>query len=417
MRKEKYLIRKAFKKFLNIIKSAEINENAKQEFYRELADTNILRGKVVSILLILVELIVITISLIKDSADVFTAPKAYYYLMYLIFIIVLTSTLIILNKISKNENYKVKNAMAVTYVFVIFIILWNMFISLLDQRSSGSLLSYFSTLIAASVIAYMRPKVLVIVYSSIQVSFMVLLPMFMPAGQSPFAEYINTTIAAIISILLGYILYQNKANDFAQRKIIQLKNEQLEHLNCRLTQSNKTLEYLSQTDGLTGIYNRRMFDKLSKNYWTKCSKRNVSLSVIMMDIDHFKEYNDNFGHQAGDDCLINLVCSLSRTLKEYTGSTDSMLARYGGEEFILMICGISDECSYSLAENIRTNVEDLNIERKYSVVADHITLSLGVFNGFPADEKETLLDYIGNSDKALYEAKKAGRNVTRVYKK
>ena len=411
------MIREAIKRFLNIIKTAELSQNDKQEFYREIADSNILRGKIISILLIIIELIIIIASIIKDPAEVFIAPKLYYHVMYVIFILSTTIVLITINFISRNENYNVKKAMIVTYTFLIFIIVWNMFITLMDQRSSGSLLSYFTTIIAASVIVYIKPKVLVIAFSSIQISFMILLPFFLPGGESPFAEYVNTTIAATVSIFLGYILYQNKANSFSQRKIIEQKNKQLKHLNERLKETNKTLEYLSQTDGLTGIYNRRMFDKLAKNYWIKCKLNNVSLSVIMMDIDHFKEYNDNFGHLAGDECLVKLVYSLTKTLNDFNGTKDSMLARYGGEEFILMTCGMSEEKAHSLAESIRKKVENIKIEREYKEVADHITLSLGVFTGMPADETSSLQDYIGNADKALYCAKNDGRNITRLYKR
>jgi diguanylate cyclase (GGDEF)-like protein len=160
-----------------------------------------------------------------------------------------------------------------------------------------------------------------------------------------------------------------------------------------------------------------MFDKLSKNYWIKCKLNNVSLSVIMMDIDHFKEYNDNYGHQAGDECLVKLVYSLTKALKDFNGTKDSMIARYGGEEFIMMTCGMSEEEAFKFAESIREKVENLKIKREFKDVADHITLSLGVYTGMPSDETSMLLDYIGNADKALYCAKNDGRNVVRAYKR
>ena len=223
MRKELNVIKDAIKRFLNIIKTTEISQKAKQEFYRELADSNILRGKIISILLIIIELVIIAASIVKDPTEVFIAPKLYYYVMYIIFILSITIALIVINMISKNENYNIKTAMTVTYVFLIFIIVWNMFITLMDQRSSGSLLSYFTTIIAASVIIYIKPKVLLIAFSSIQISFMILLPFFLPEGESPFAEYVNSTIAVTVSIFLGYILYQSKVTSFAQRKIIEQK--------------------------------------------------------------------------------------------------------------------------------------------------------------------------------------------------
>ena len=409
------MIREAINNLIKYRRVDELSENAKREFFKEIADSNLVRGKFVFLFLILVEFIIIIVSMIKDRGDVFTAPKVYYYIMYLVFIVVMSCALVIVNTISKKEVFNVKNFMVFTYLFVAFVIVWNMFISLLDQKTSGSLLPYFTTLIASSVIAYIKPKALIIIYAFIQASFLLLFPFFLPEGVSPFAGYVNTSIAVLISFFLGYILYQNKTNDFVQRKIIEQKNEQLRLLNDKLVETNKTLEYLSQTDGLTGIYNRRKFNELSQCYWNICLQKNTSLSVIMMDIDHFKEYNDNFGHQAGDDCLIKLVECLKHTMETYTGKKDSVLSRYGGEEFILMICDLSEEDSIDLAERIRKNIEDLKIERKYKIVADHITLSLGLYRGVPAGDSSSLLDYIGYADKALYEAKKALRNNTKIY--
>jgi len=136
---------------------------------------------------------------------------------------------------------------------------------------------------------------------------------------------------------------------------------------------------------------------------------------LMIDIDHFKEYNDNYGHQAGDDCLIKLVETISCATEEYTSEADSILARYGGEEFVLMVCGLDGESSFALAEKIRRSVEEAKIERKYKKTANHITLSIGVYNGVPKADENSLESFIGNADKALYNAKNSGRNQTKVY--
>lgn len=136
----------------------------------------------------------------------------------------------------------------------------------------------------------------------------------------------------------------------------------------------------------------------------------------MMDIDFFKEYNDNFGHLAGDECLIKLVETISNTVEQYSNQKDSILARYGGEEFALLVCNLTCDKSYELSESIRTNVEKLDIERKYNVVADHITLSLGIYCSCPYnDVSKDITEYVGNADIALYAAKKNGRNVTEVF--
>lgn len=406
------MVKEAISRFRKI----NIPGEHKEEFKRELVEVNLLRGKVLGATLIIVELIVIAYSIASSPNTIMSKPKSYYYIMYIVMILVMTVILLLINSLSKKVQRNIKILNGFTYGGVAFVVSWNMVITLLDQMSSGTLLSYFIALVGASVIIYMRPRAILIIYASIQMCFMVLLPMFQKNGVSPFGAYINTTIAAIVSCFLGYIIYKNKAVDFSQRKIIEQKNKQLEELNRKLRQSNKTLDYMSKTDGLTGIYNRRMFNNISQCFWSKCRSNNLSLTTIMMDIDYFKEYNDNYGHQAGDECLMKLVDTISNTMKQYSDKEQSILARYGGEEFILLVCNLTCEKSYELSESIRTNVEKLNIERKHREVADHITLSLGVYCGSPiTDVSSNIAEYVGNADKALYTAKKSGRNVTKVF--
>lgn len=406
------MVKDTIAKFLKI----EMRSEHRHEFKRELVEVNLLRGKILGSLLILIELIVITFSIIESPEAILLKPKIYYYIMYLIMILGMAVVLLLINNLSKNQVKNVRVLNGLTYGVVAFVVIWNMIITLLDQTLSGTLLSYFMALVGTSVIIYMKPRVVVIMFSLIQICFIVLLPIYLPEGQSPFGAYINTTIAVLISCFLGYIIYKNKAVDFSQRKTIERKNKQLEELNHKLRSSNKTLDYLSKTDGLTGIYNRRMFNNISQCFWSKCKNMKLSLTSIMMDIDFFKEYNDNFGHQAGDECLIKLVETISNTLKQYSNQTDSILARYGGEEFVLLVCNLTCEETYELTEKIRKNIEKLNIQRKYNVVADHITLSLGVYCSCPYnDASKDITEYVGNADKALYAAKKNGRNVTEVF--
>lgn len=406
------MIKEAIKKFTSI----NIVDEHKEEFEEEQIDINLLRGKIMSIFLIAVEMITIVIFVIKNPVMEFESIKSLYFLMYLLFIAAMSALLILINHFSKNKVKNIKKIFVLTYSVAAFILLRNMVITLLDQIDSGSLLSYFMALIGISIIIYIKPRVLISIYVCVQILFIVLLPFFLPEEEKPFSAYINTSIAVFIAWLLGYLIYKGKAINFFQRKVIEKKNSQLNQLNMQLQETNKSLEYLSQTDGLTGIYNRRMFNKLSNQYWDNCIKAEHELTVIMMDIDHFKEYNDNFGHQSGDDCLLKLVDMLQKTLNEFKVENKSMLARYGGEEFVLMVCGLNKEDSYKLAETARKSVEKLNIKRKFTEVAGYITLSLGVFTGVPANALSSCIaEYIGKADKALYDAKNAGRNLTKIY--
>ena len=386
-----------------------VSDEGKVPLAQEIAKKNLARGKVIALILVVIELLVIAASLVFGRTDFLEPPLSYYYMMYLLMIVFMGTVLITLNIAFKKETVNVKRMNALLYTCAAFVLAWNMIITLLDLSTGGHLYSYFLAMVAIGVIIYLKPKVLLIIYLSVHTAYLFLLPLVLPAGYSASSEYINTSITVVISIFIGIINYRSKVTVFSQQRTIEQKNKLLNVLNDNLMQTNKTLEYLSQTDGLTGIFNRRMFDKLSHEYWDSCLEKGASLTVVMMDIDHFKEFNDNFGHLAGDECLIKLVDSLKKSI----GSKEIMLARYGGEEFVLMVCGITKKASYSLAEKIRKNVVKLGIKRKYKRVAEHITLSLGVYCGMPSqicDVKE----FIEIADKALYAAKRDKRNNTKM---
>jgi diguanylate cyclase (GGDEF)-like protein len=387
-----------------------VGEENKTQLNEEIAKTNLIRGRIIALTLIAIELCVITLRLILSPEKVLEPPWSYYYILYVALIVYMTAALIFLEWSLKKKNRNVKLMNAITYISAAFVLAWNMSITLIDVYTGGYLLSYFLALIAVGVILYLKPIPLMIIYLSVHSVYIVLLTHITSQSAVEQGDYINTSIAVVITIFIGLMNYRSKVIVFIQKKTIEQKNKLLKKLNDELTKTNKILEYLSQTDGLTGIHNRRMFDELSKECWDACTKDNTRLSVIMMDIDHFKEYNDNFGHQAGDECLIELVNCLKKTAE----SKETMLARYGGEEFIMMVCGITPKAAYKLAERIRVNVEKLDIKREYKVVADHITLSLGVYCGIPSEES-SVSEFIERADRALYFAKQNKRNNTKVF--
>jgi len=165
------------------------------------------------------------------------------------------------------------------------------------------------------------------------------------------------------------------------------------------------LEKLSLMDGLTGIANRRYFDKEFDKQWRRALRQGDVLSIIMLDIDFFKKYNDHYGHLAGDDCLRRVGCTLGMTVAR----GGEFVARYGGEEFVALLPSTSLKVAGQLAESARKNVEMLEIEHLQSDVHEYVTVSLGVATVRPArDLNPTSL--IEQADLALYQAKRAGRN-------
>ncbi|MDD5029091.1 MAG: GGDEF domain-containing protein [Rhodoferax sp.] len=169
--------------------------------------------------------------------------------------------------------------------------------------------------------------------------------------------------------------------------------------------ANSQLETLSTTDSLTGLANRRRFDSYWAEEWGRAQRQATPLGVIMLDVDHFKLYNDHYGHQQGDACLQRVgevLCAAVRRAGE-------LAARYGGEEFVVVVPGASSEQILETAQLILTALRALQTPHASSPVANVVTASLGVASGIPreSDSPDRLLKA---ADVALYEAKSRSRN-------
>ncbi|GBC60117.1 diguanylate cyclase response regulator [Desulfonema ishimotonii] len=183
----------------------------------------------------------------------------------------------------------------------------------------------------------------------------------------------------------------------------------LEQQNIRLIEDlarkNKELERLSFSDGLTGIPNRRYFDEGGKQEWGRALREQIPLSLIMIDIDDFKSYNDACGHQMGDRCLQQVAHTLQRSLRRF----GDFIARYGGEEFAAVLPNTPLNGALAIAETMRSDVMALNLSHPTSAISDRITISIGVSSAVPARNSD-LSGLIQQADQALYQAKQTGRN-------
>jgi two-component system chemotaxis family response regulator WspR len=183
----------------------------------------------------------------------------------------------------------------------------------------------------------------------------------------------------------------------------------LRQLQQELEESNEELQKLSCLDGLTGIANRRRFDEFINNECLRSSRENSSLSLILIDIDFFKPYNDNYGHLAGDGCLRKVATALS----EVVHRPADLVARYGGEEFGVVLPATDVAGAVQVAESIAAKINKMKIPHQFSGVADYITLSMGVASKV-ACENSSPTDLINLADQALYDAKESGRNQFKV---
>lgn len=170
---------------------------------------------------------------------------------------------------------------------------------------------------------------------------------------------------------------------------------------------DQALELRSQTfsDGLTGIANRRHFDVLMDKEMRQAKRAGAPLSLLMIDIDYFKAYNDHYGHQLGDDTLISVATTLSAMLKR----PHDAIARYGGEEFAVILPELDEAHAALLAEKLRAQIAALDIPHVGSASTDHVTVSIGIATHSTEQPLEVPL-LIGAADRALYIAKRSGRN-------
>ena len=183
--------------------------------------------------------------------------------------------------------------------------------------------------------------------------------------------------------------------------------EQNRQLMADLARKNRELERLSLLDALTDIPNRRYFDRVLAREWMRSLKAGAPLSLLMLDIDYFKQFNDAYGHPEGDVCLQRVARELHRTLT----NPGDFVARYGGEEFAAVLPGTTAADAVPVADAMRTNVRALDIPHAESEVDDRVTLSVGVGAAVP-DAAAEPAELVAMADSALYRAKRAGRNRT-----
>ena len=216
----------------------------------------------------------------------------------------------------------------------------------------------------------------------------------------------GTSFTGIIS---GRILEINASvhiisviRDITKRKEVE---SQMKALVKQLEIEKNTAQRNAITDSLSGLFNRGYFDKILRAEFFRLMRSGGPLSLIMLDIDHFKNFNDTYGHLAGDKC----IQMISKTLKDIGGRASDVAARYGGEEFILILPETNSQGAKIMGERIRRAIEGLAIPHEASETAKTVTVSVGIVTMYPSElaSAEQILKLV---DEALYEAKETGRN-------
>lgn len=190
-----------------------------------------------------------------------------------------------------------------------------------------------------------------------------------------------------------------------QEKLFFLQMILLNYESRQRDELNRQLLYLSQTDGLTGLSNRRHFEQRFEHEWQRAKRHQHPLAVLMIDIDHFKPYNDHYGHLAGDECLRQVA----QLIRGALGRSTDVVARFGGEEFVVLLPHTDPAGAYEVATRMMKAIDQARIRHDYGVAQGYVSVSIGVAARYPhhLSESQQLIDL---ADASLYQAKHQGRH-------
>jgi len=402
-------------------KPLNIDFDYQDEFTIEIARFNLQRGKLLAAIIIGIELVLLIIELFYHPENT-GFEYGRYTLMYLLMIVVSGGVWLVFSYLEKKADQKaffIKAMQVTSLSYITFLMVWGAVISLFDQSLYGNIVVFMVNILFASYMFYMKSTSILIPQLIAAGVLLIGLPYFQPSRDILIGHSINAGIFVVFAWVMARANYSSYLQSFLNRKLVEEKTFLLTQTNVELVKeiqsreetqkeleaANEQLTIIATLDALTGIPNRRRLDQSLQEHWSMAVKEQLSLAIMMIDIDFFKLYNDTYGHLAGDRCLQAVAGVLDESRKEMT----DFVARFGGEEFLFVATGIPQAETRLLAEKIRSEIEELAIDHPVSQVSPYITASIGISWHLP-DNTNKLSESLEQADKALYQAKEEGRN-------
>ncbi len=340
---------------------------------------------------------------------------------YLVMLIMCVSFLYIFRR--KSETYTrnmrvVRKYETVVWFYMLACMMWGTLISLIHHAHRSSLLILVICLFCCCCTYLTRASSRLLLLAIPSAFFILLLPVVQKDEAIVVSNLISFSMYAPIAFVLGQLVFnmycgyhESQQQLIKSKTLLELETAHSQTINSKLTEANRMLSKLLSIDELTGISNRRGLTSFLDVTLDNCSKDSVKLSVMMIDVDFFKAYNDSYGHLSGDDVLKGIAKELSNA----ASGSNNFVARYGGEEFIYVSFGTDEKEIYAVAETLRRRVQGLKIPHKFSTVSQFVSISLGGFCANVANIYDVEV-CIEKADKALYMAKKNGRNCFCYYR-
>lgn len=399
----------------------EIDPLYQHEFALEISRFNLKRGKSFVLIIVSIEIILLLLlAFNRNSSTIFKYNQyAFMYTLMIIVSILFWAVLSYLEKRIDDDPRQIKMLDLIATGFIVFGMVWGAIISLMDQALYGNIIAFLANLFITTFMFYLKPTKIFFTQLFAIVVLFIGLPYYQPSRNILIGHYANSSIFLIFLWFLARSNYKGFIQNFLNQKIIEEKSIELTRINERLLNeiytservqseletANQQLRIISTLDALTGIPNRRRLDEVLLELWSISVEKQLPFTIMMIDIDFFKLYNDTNGHLAGDRCLKEVAGVLNSCRRE----SFDFVARFGGEEFLIVAVGLNRQESFVLAERIRSEVEALGIEHQSSSVSPRITVSIGISNLLPhkEDKPDIILE---KADQALYKAKANGRN-------
>jgi diguanylate cyclase (GGDEF)-like protein len=385
---------------------------------RKILTDNLRRGSFLAILVIGIETVFIIIDLIAMATryhDNF--PYLSYLILYAI-MLAINITFILLAKAkaaflaadtSELPDLLSENAIL---SYMTLVMCWGSLVTLLDQELYGQTLVFMVNMIACSVVFIEDWRRMLVPFAVSSIIILVGLPFFQSNPDILIGHYANLVIFIIVAWLASRFLYHAYRRDLKSRLEIEKTNllledkiEQNRQINEKLNQVNFQLRNLSLVDELTGVANRRGLRNFIDQVFYQKEIPVEHMGALMIDMDHFKQYNDSFGHMAGDQAL----SAIAGVLKDNAWLPLELVARWGGEEFVLISYSRTADEMNDLADRIRQKVESLADPEEGYGLAGPITVSIGI-SYRDVDKAADAGPIISDADMAMYSAKRAGRN-------
>jgi diguanylate cyclase (GGDEF)-like protein len=314
--------------------------------------------------------------------------------IYLVLLLILGGISYNLKK--KNEsNYMVTS---IQYIMVVSMLLFGIVITTIDQLVTCSILPFLTACIAIGIIFFIKPLHSLLIFFIGYIVYYFAVGVTQLESSLLLSNRVNGFTSVIFGLFLSFILWRTNVVNLKQK-------EHIKHQQKELEEKNKELKYIANYDFLTGLINRRYFEKRMSEEISRMKRYGKESCILILDIDNFKNINDKYGHPVGDEVLKGFAVLLKTQLRE----TD-VIARIGGEEFAILLINTDKETGMVVAEKIRRNTEE-----KVFIIDNHeikITVSIGmVLLDSSIDSYEECYKY---ADRALYSAKVKGKNRTDI---